>query len=243
MVDIHTHILPGVDDGSPDLLDSMLMAELAAESDVNTIFATPHSHVAGETPEEHLAHIRESFQRLEEEIRKRKIPLLLVQGMEIFCGPDLRELLENGLALPLGDSGRYLIEFRFGEGAATCRRHIETVLEWGGHPVIAHPERYDCIQQDRNEAKRWSDMGCQLQVNRGSAFGHFGRAAQKAAVRMLRDRLVTYVASDAHSPYRRTTFMGDIREYLCEEYSAELATRLLEGNARRYLLGEDTAAE
>ena len=234
MVDIHAHIIPDVDDGSPDLTDSMLMVDLALESGVDTVFATPHSHVYWEGPEKHLEHIKNNFMLLRRTIREKKRPLKLMPGMEIFCTDDLKELLEENWVFPLGNTDRYLIEFPFGESAAVCRSHIETVLDYG-KPIIAHPERYECIQKLDGEAQRWISMGCQLQINKGSVFGRFGRHAAKAAMYMLKEDLVTYVASDAHSPYRRTTHMGDIREFLEEEYSEGYALRLLEDNPKQYL--------
>lgn len=237
MIDIHAHILPGVDDGSRDLLDSVLMAELALESGVDTVFATPHSHVPQESMEEHLVHIERSFRTLEKELRDRNLPLRLVPGMEIFCTPELEEFMKNRLVLPLGNSPCWLIEFRFSEDAATCRRYIETVRSLGGWPVIAHPERYDCVQRDIGEAAQWVLMGALLQVNRGSVFGRFGRPAKKTALRLLSERMAAFAASDAHSPYRRTTHMEDMRQFLSETYSPKEAERLLVKNPRKLLAG------
>lgn len=235
MVDIHAHIIPDVDDGSADLTDSILMVELALESGVDTVFATPHSHVHFEGPEKHLAHIRDNFRLLKRTIREKGLPLKLMPGMEIFCIDDLSYLLEENWVFPLGNTDRYLIEFRFGESAEVCRSHIQTVLDFGGQPVIAHPERYECVQKLDGEAERWIRMGCQLQINKGSVFGSFGRSACKAAMYLLTKDLVTYVASDAHTPYRRTTHMGDIREFLEEEFTRKYAEKLLETNPREYL--------
>ena len=101
MIDIHAHIIPGVDDGSPDLTDSLLMAELSVESGGDTVIATPHSHVPGEGQREHLMHIRRQAALLREALIRRKIPLTLLLGMEIFCTPDLKDLREAGLVLPM----------------------------------------------------------------------------------------------------------------------------------------------
>ena len=234
MIDVHTHIIPGVDDGSPDLEDSLLMAELSIESGVDTVIATPHSHEPGEGQREHIRHIKQGFELLREEIRKRKLPLTLWQGMEIYCTSDMEELFENGLVLPMNGTDHYLIEFPFEAGPERCRRHIRTVLEAGGVPVIAHPERYTCIQKDPKEAERWIRMGGLLQINKGSPFGSYGRRARKAAVRMLDAGQVTFVGSDAHSPYFRTTHMEEIQRFLEEEYSERTARLLLEENARQH---------
>lgn len=235
MIDIHAHILPGVDDGSPDMFDSLLLAEMAVESGVDTIIATPHSHVRRDAGE-HMRRIGEAFRALRSEIAARGLPLEILPGMEIFCCADLSDRFEEGTVLSLNRTDRYLIEFPFGESAPQIRQYIETVRDRGGRPVIAHPERYICLQRDLSLAGEWIGMGCQLQMNKDSVFGAFGRKARRTALRLLKAGQYAYVASDAHSPYGRTTHMGDIREFLEKRKSSIAAQRLLERNARQYLL-------
>jgi protein-tyrosine phosphatase len=235
MIDIHAHILPGVDDGSPDMIDSLLLAEMAVESGVDTIIATPHSH-ARQDAREHMRRIGEAFRDLRREISSRGIPLVILPGMEIFCCEDLAQRFEEETVLSLNRTDRYLIEFAFEEDAAQIRRYIRTVLDRGGRPVIAHPERYICLQRDLSLAGEWISLGCQLQMNKDSVFGAFGRKARRTALRLLKARQYAYVASDAHSPYGRTTHMGGIREYLEKKHSPTAAERLLERNARSCLL-------
>ena len=235
MIDIHAHILPGVDDGSPDMLDSLLMAEMAVESGVDTIIATPHSHVRRDAGE-HMRRIIEAFRALRKEIAARGLPLEILPGMEIFCCGDLDARFSEGTVLSLNGTDRYLIEFSFGEDAARIRRYIETVQKCGGKPVIAHPERYTCLQKDLSLAGEWIRMGCQLQMNKDSAFGAFGRKERRTALQLLKKRQYTYVASDAHSPYGRTTHLGDIKQFLEETHSRAMAERLLTRNAQECLM-------
>ena len=84
ITDIHTHILPGVDDGSRDLTDSVLMAELAVEGGTDTIIATPHSHVPWSDPEDHIIEVKQAYRMLSQELIRRRIPLVLQLGMEIW---------------------------------------------------------------------------------------------------------------------------------------------------------------
>lgn len=235
MIDIHTHILPGVDDGSPDMFDSILLAEMAVESGVKTIIATPHSH-AGPDGREHLLRIREAYDALRKEIASRGLPLELLPGMEIFCEDDLEDRFREGTVLSLNGTDRYLIEFDFGEGPDRIRRYIEIVREQGGRAVIAHPERYVCLQRRLSLAEEWIGLGCQLQMNKDSVFGAFGRKVQRTAMKLLRGQMYTYAASDAHSPYGRTTQLDGLRDYLEEICSPEAAEILLTGSAERFLL-------
>ena len=159
----------------------------------------------------------------------------VLSGMEIWCTDDLEEGIQIGYYPGLNGTDAYLIEFGFDDSAQACRQHIRTVLDLGKRPVIAHPERYACIQDDIAEAGRWTSEGCLLQINKGSPFGSYGRRAAQAAYDLLRRHLVYCVGSDAHSPYRRTPYMGEIRELLTEEFSRSTARSLLDGNPRELL--------
>lgn len=242
MIDIHAHIIPGVDDGSPDMADSILMAELAVESGVDVIIATPHGNMSEgydrqEQEKEHTGLIRERMRELRAEIQRRKMPLTILQGMEIFSTPDSADMLKEGILLPLNGTSHCLIEFDFEDSAQECTERIEEMLDIGFRPVIAHPERYTCIQHNISVAKQWISLGCQLQVNRGSIMGSFGRKPRRTVWEMLDQNMVTYIGSDAHSPYFRTTFMGDVYEVIADEFGNSTAEKLLKENAKEYLLG------
>jgi len=198
MIDIHAHILPGVDDGSPDMLDALLLAKMAVESGVTAIIATPHSH-AHRDAAAHLENIRAAYGALRAEIAARGIPLELRLGMEILCRRDLAQRFREGTVLSLNGTDRYLIEFPFEEDARACRRYIELVREQGGRPVIAHPERYRAIQKNPELAVELCEMGCLLQASadflRG---GRLGRERRPAKL-LIKRGLYSYVASDAHN--------------------------------------------
>jgi protein-tyrosine phosphatase len=139
-------------------------------------------------------------------------------------------------ALPtIGETPYLLTEFYFDESFRNITQLLNSIAHHGYIPVIAHPERYTCLQKDPALAEEWIRMGCQLQMNKDSVFGAFGRRSRRTALQLLKKRQYTYVGSDAHSPYGRTTHMGDIREYLEEKFSPAAAGRLLERSAERWL--------
>ena len=236
MTDIHTHILPYVDDGAEDMTDALLMADLAVESGVHTVFATPHSNIPEEVDNFQSPGFAAAFSKLQEKIRERALPLTLLAGMEIFGTEDVAEKISDGRVISLNDSGRYLVEFDFYSGSEQITHILEKIRAVGAIPVIAHPERYVCVQRQPETVMNWIDMGCQLQMNKGSIFGKFGRNSFRAADALLQNGWITYIASDAHSPYRRTTYMKDIRDFLREEFSSVYADRLLIENPQRFLV-------
>lgn len=235
MIDLHTHILPGLDDGSQDMEDSLEMCALALEGGVDTIVATPHSNQLGRFENFHSEQLEQRFSLLKQAIAAEQLPVQLYLGMEIFASDDLEEKIHEGALISLNHSRYYLIEFPFDASPWQIGEELEQVFAAGGIPLIAHPERYFCVQEQPALVYHWLQLGCLTQVNKGSPLGRFGRHAARTADFLLINRLATCVASDAHSPYVRTTFMGDIQDYLYDHFGEAEMLRLTRENPYRIL--------
>lgn len=235
MIDLHTHILPGIDDGSPSMEASLAMAELALEGGVGTIVATPHSNQMGRFENFYSNALFGLYQAVKEELAEEALPLNLHLGMEIMASEDMGDRIRRGELISLNHSRYYLVEFVFDEIPERIEDYLEKIFQAKGVPLIAHPERYYCVQDYPELVYDWLRMGCYTQINKGSLFGKFGRHAAGAAQELLENDLVTCVASDAHSPYARTTYMADTRDYLEEQYGEERMYRLTKGNPLRIL--------
>ncbi|MCD8232525.1 MAG: hypothetical protein LUD14_12110 [Clostridiales bacterium] len=235
MIDLHTHILPGVDDGSPDMEESVAMAELAVQSGVHTLVATPHSNQRHRFENYSSVLLGSRFEELRKTLADREVPLRVLTGMEIFCTEDTAALIEAGLLFGLNHTDYYLIEFPFDADPDWMGDRLEEVLDLGKTPLIAHPERYFCIQDYPMIVFEWLQMGCRTQANKGSFLGRFGRHAGRTVHVLAEHDLITCVASDAHSSYTRTTYMDDLRRYLTDELGQEKTRRLLEENPDRIL--------
>lgn len=239
MVDLHTHILPGVDDGSQTMEDSLEMAEIALEGGVDTIVATPHSNQVGRFENFYDAKLEARFEQLKRALKQEHIPLTLYTGMEIYASEHMGERIKEGTLISINHSRYYLVEFNFGEEPEAIEGYLEDIFEAGGVPLIAHPERYYCVQDYPDLVYQWLKRGCYAQINKGSLFGRFGRHAARAAQILLENDLVTCVASDAHSPFMRTTFMGEARDYLAEQFGDDVMYRLTTENPRRIIENKD----
>ncbi len=235
MIDLHTHILPGLDDGSPDFESSLKMADLAAKGGTRYLVATPHSNQIGRFENFYSPELRQLFLDLKAAIRTAHIPLELLFGMEIFAGDDLEEKIHSGKLVSINQSRYYLVEFYFDENPERIRRYLNSIFHAGGVPLIAHPERYYCVQENPALLYEWLQMGCLSQINKGSLFGKFGEAAEEAAKELLRYGLVTCMASDAHRPYWRTPYMADSRDWLAGHLSESAARLLTWDNPQRIL--------
>lgn len=230
MIDIHTHILPEIDDGSPSLDDSLSMAEIALSSGVDTIIMTPHCNIPDYYDNYYSLQLMHAFSNFKRALEQTGIPVQVLPGMEIFCTPDITGLIQNRKVIGLNFSKYFLVEFNFGADPEWITGRLQEILNIGKIPIIAHPERYDCIYELPETAITWIKMGCLLQCNKGSFLGSFGRQVEEAAHILLNHQLVSFIASDAHRPNIRTPHMQEIWQYISYNFSEETALRLMRDN-------------
>lgn len=239
MVDIHAHILPGIDDGAEDMSSALEMAALAVESGVDIIVATPHSAAHGRQKNHCGPELSEALQSFRAAVNKARIPLHICSGMEIFGSFEVPGLLMDGKMQGLNGSRYPLVEFAFTDYAAEATEILEEIIAIGLRPVVAHPERYVYVQEDPTLLNLWVGMGCLLQVNKGSLLGRHGRREEQLALALVERDFVCAVASDAHSPVMRTTWLKEAESLLTEEFSAGTAKRLLTQNPLKLLKNEE----
>lgn len=233
MIDIHAHILPGIDDGAGDLYDTLEMAKLAADCGVTAIVATPHCNIPGVYKNYFGDAYREVFYRARAAIEREGIPVKLYPGMEVFATDDLPELIKEGKIMTLNQGHHLLMEFSFDEDPEFAAALLKQVRELDIRPVIAHVERYEFVQEDPWLIYEWRKEGYGIQVNKGSFMGRFGRRAFQTACELMDYRLISVVASDAHSPYRRTTYMRDAYEALLDNFPQGYLDILFKKNPAR----------
>ena len=231
MIDIHCHILNGVDDGSGCLSESIEMARIACESGTRMVVATPHTNIPGANGYPWGDVLKKNLASLNEKLRAARIPLTICPGQEVYYAGDVVALLKRGAITTLNGSRYLLIEFNFSSSLNTILDGCEVLSTIGVVPVVAHPERYEALQENEDEVYRLKRRSrCLLQLNCGSLFGDFGRSAESAAHDFLSDGLADFIASDAHGPYVRTPFMADAHEMVSELYSLDYAEMLFRDN-------------
>ena len=157
--------------------------------------------------------------------------------MQNLPGEELPRLLTEGKIFPVNRTRYVLMEFDFGEDPDFADEILRQVKEVRAIPLIAHAERYEFVQDDPEIVYWWKKKRYEVQVNKGSFLGRFGEDARRAAFELLNHNLVTAVASDAHSPVRRTTCMADAYEYLAEEYPTDYLDLLFDKNPRNICNG------
>jgi protein-tyrosine phosphatase len=234
MIDIHCHVLYGVDDGSVDLQISQLMIDQMAQMGVTAVIATPHyrRHMFS-YPEEQ---IEEAYQVLREYAASKQISLF--PRCEYHVDHDIFDHLETGRVHSLADTSYVLTEYSYSDSLDRILSYTQELILRGWKPVIAHAERYEVFHRKPRLAEEVVDAGAQIQVNANSILGLDGRAVKKASRKFLDLDLVSYIASDAHDLVERASHMGECFSFVRKKYGEEAAKELFEENPGRILRGE-----
>jgi protein-tyrosine phosphatase len=201
MIDLHSHVLPGIDDGPPTMEGSLALARAAAEQGTTVLAATPH--VTWDLPRNTAGLIAGLVGEVNAEIGAAGIGLQVVPGGEIAMSRAADLPAEEVTGLRLGGGPWVLVECPFTPSAAGFDEILHAVSLRGHRILLAHPERSPAFQRDPELLARFVHMGMLAQVTAGSFTGEFGRTVQRTAQDMLARGLVHVVASDAHDAVRR----------------------------------------
>jgi protein-tyrosine phosphatase len=196
MIDIHSHVLPFVDDGSRTLEASLSMIKIACESGVTDLFLTPHYMKTRNylsTYEDNLS-VFLNFQR---QVKIAGYDIRLHLGNEIYYTIDTMRQLQKKTVIPMGTSNKVLIEFSLSGQEEDIVEAIHNLKASGYVPIIAHPERYPYLKSvtDYGLMKK---MGALIQLNAPSIVGKYGQTIQKMAMRLIKLDFVDFVGSDVH---------------------------------------------
>ena len=199
IVDIHCHVLPGLDDGAPDMATSVAMARLAVTAGITTVIGTPH-WIEGEHETDPIQ-VRQTAKDLQAELHRLAIPLTVLPGNEAFICPDLSSRLTRGDVLTLADLGSHvLLELPY-ENLPTYVDDVIFKLQLLGiTPVLAHVERYSYVRADWHILDRWVKRGCLAQVNASSLDRSRG---DDVALDLIDRGLIGCTATDAHDTSHR----------------------------------------
>ena len=230
MVDIHAHILPGVDDGPKTMAESIELLKLAEAEGITDLIATshaysPHFDVPKKTVLEKLA-------LLNIEKKKNGLSINLHAGQEVRIQDNTVEQLASGEALTLTNSKYVLLELPSSGIPAYTVQIIQGILNLNKVPIIAHPERNRAIAEKPSRLERLITHGALSQVTAGSLAGHFGRSVQKLSLQLVEANLVHAYGSDVHNKETRPFLFEQGLDYLDKHRHHELADILLENNAR-----------
>jgi protein-tyrosine phosphatase len=231
-VDLHTHVLPAIDEGARDDAAALTMLRLAAADGTRVLVATPHGAAC---QRERVIH---EVERLADLARAADIPLRLLAGSEQRLTADLPTRLRAGEVATIADTPWLLVELALDASWPTWfDEAIYAAQTAGAWPILAHAERYPAVQRAPHMLLDAAAAGVLIQINAATLLGRSGASARRAAEHLLRLRLVHLIASDAHSPDRRPPLLAEAFarvDALCgPTYAQEIAS-----NAHRIIAGE-----
>jgi protein-tyrosine phosphatase len=230
MVDIHHHLLWGLDDGAKDIETSIAMAKASAADGVTHIVCTPHANGTWEyKPEENRAKVAELQARLDAE----SIPVQLGIGCDFHLTYDnIVEAKQNPAKFSINGLGYLMVEIPdYGVPRGLSETFYELQLA-GLTPVLTHPERNPTLQHDLNRVAEWMRGGVLIQVTGDSVTGRMGKNAEKIAHQLLARKWVHFLATDAHNVTSRPPRLSEARTLVARKYGAEYAEKLTGANPR-----------
>jgi len=207
LIDLHCHILPGIDDGAASLDDSLAIARLALQDGVRRVVATPHWGEGTFTGTG--AEIQERVQALQGELLGRGVEMEILAGAELFLSPEVPARCAEDPLLTLNGSRYLLVEFPLQMVPPYAEQILFELRLRGIVPVIAHPERNAEIASNPELLRKLVDRGVLAQVTAGSLEGTFGFHIRRVAETLVKRQLVQIIASDAHSAHDRPPLLGN----------------------------------
>ena len=210
MIDLHSHLLPGIDDGAPDLATALQLAKVALADGITHMVCTPHIHPGryDNTPQT----IEQALAELRAGLAEQQLALQVSAAAEVRFGMELMLAVKQQQIPFLGlwqQRPVLLLEFPHGELPFGAERLTQWLLQQGIQPMIAHPERNKGLLRDPSKIKPLVQQGCLFQVTAGAVAGRFGQPAQDLAERFLAEGLVTILASDAHNLENRPPVLSE----------------------------------
>ncbi|EIJ83783.1 tyrosine-protein phosphatase [Bacillus methanolicus] len=237
MIDIHCHILPGIDDGARNLEDSIQMAKAAVKEGIQTIIATPH-HNNGYYKNT-KQRILEKVEELNLSLMKQSIPLHVLPGQEPRIYGEILEDYNQDQILTLCNKGKYLfIELPFNHLPRYTEQLLFDIQMQGLTPIIVHPERNQEIIEQPDLLYNLVKKGALTQVTASSITGHFGKNIKKFSMQLIEANLTHFIASDAHNISNRTFKINEALDEIEKKYGVDMvylfienAELLVQGNA------------
>lgn len=239
MIDIHSHILPGVDDGARSLAESLKMAEIAAADGIEQMVCTPHMfNGLSRNP---LA--QDVERRVEELQRAIGGGLTVLPGNEIHFSIDIANQVGTSRISTLNRQNYILVEFPTLSVPRSAPKRLKQLCILGVNPILVHPERNIEIQNRPSIVADLIGQGILIQVTAMSVTGRFGAAAKSCVDLLLKHRCVHFIATDAHRPEKRPPILSEAREAAAEIIGNDAARRLVMDNPRAVIEGKTIVPE
>ena len=239
MIDIHCHMLPGIDDGAGDMHEALAMARAAYENGIRFSIVTPHIHPG--RYENSVQTISRSLAKFKIALSKARIPLKLGMAAEVRLSPEILPMLKRDQIPFLGTLDGYrimLLEFPHSHIPPGADRLVEKLLVMKVRPIIAHPERNKDVIRKYSKIEPFIEMGCFLQLTASAVAGRFGEMPHKRALQLLESDAFMMLATDAHNLKARYPALREGYEAAVQQLGQEEARKLVVDNPMAVVLSQ-----
>ena len=240
VIDVHSHILPGVDDGAKNPEVTARMLEIAASEGIDGIVATPHFE--GGMPEKFLNKRKKAFEITKELAAKINPGLKLYMGNESFYSEGAIEALDNGSAKTYNGTDYVLVEFPVYAEFGYIEKGIRNLMYAGYKPVIAHIERYEGMAK-KHQVEELSGMGALMQVNASTITGGMGFGIKHYVIKLMKAGLIDLIGTDAHGINRRRPEIREALKVVEKKMGGDYRRLISEINPARILRGENISGK
>lgn len=231
LIDIHCHLIPGIDDGSKNKEETMEMLELMREQGVVGVIATPHYRVGMFEPE--MEEVEKRFHWSMKAARHHKIHLWL--GNECHMQNDTISRLVEKKCITLANSRYILVEFSSAHSYNVIRQYIMDLLMEGYIPVIAHLERIPSLEEQWSSIQELRELGAKVQVNAEGILGESGRKMKRYLWKLIQRDMIDYIASDSHNMNTRRPNLGPCYELVAKKINEEYANKVFYENQKKII--------
>ena len=228
MIDIHSHILHGIDDGAVDMQMSIEMAKIAVADGTSILACTPHFMPS--VYDNSIAILERGIANLKTELAERQISLTLILGGDVHIAPDLQQQLASHAVPTLANSKYFLFEPPHHVAPPNLVKYCQGLLDAGYTPILTHPERFTWIENHYEFICELDEIGVPLQLTAKSVTGGFGKRPKYWSERMLEEGRVDFIASDAHNIASRPPGLSKARDFVENLLGTEAADKMVLNN-------------
>ncbi len=239
LVDIHCHLIPGIDDGAKNWSETLAMARMAAADGIGTIVVTPHQ--LGGYPQNDGQTIRARTHQLQEFLNQHQVPLTVLPGADVRIEAGMVAKLRSGEVLTLADRRQHVLLELPHEMYMPLEHLLAELKAARLVGILSHPERNLGILAEPRVVAPLVQEGCLMQITAGSLLGAFGPQVQRFSDWLVTEGLVHFVSSDAHGPKNRRPLLRQAMERVAQLVGRESAGQLCCGNPAAVALGQSVA--
>ncbi len=235
-IDIHCHIIPHVDDGARSSNQALNMINIAYKNGIRTMIATPHYEVG--RYEDNKEEIEKYYLKLKALVQKKYPDFNILLGNEIFFSYGVVDSLNENKINTMAGSRYVLVEFSPNDRLEYINKSLYELISGGYIPILAHAERYYEVMESLDNVEKLVDAGVYIQINSGTIAGRNGRGIRRKVMKLIKNDLVHFVGTDAHSDGHRSPELTECVKYLQKKTDDRTISRLLMENAKKVINNE-----